>query len=85
MKQLRIILVGLSLSLIAGCYTSQEREAVAFSRLKSGMTEVELKKILGEPKQVEAKGEFVLWTYPEGTVIMKQGLIFSWEVNQIRP
>ena len=85
MKHFRIILVGLSLSLFAGCYSAQEKELVAFSRLKSGMTEGELKKIMGEPKKIEPKGEYVLWTYPDGTVIMKEGLVFSWEIGDIRP
>jgi outer membrane protein assembly factor BamE (lipoprotein component of BamABCDE complex) len=84
MKHLRIIFVALAISLLAGCYTSQDRGLVGFSRLKSGMTEVELKGLLGEPKQVEAKGNFVVWTYSEGTVIMQQGLVFSWEVGDVR-
>ena len=84
MKHLRIILVVLALCLIAGCYTAQEQGLVAFSKLKSGMTEVELKKLLGEPKQTEVKDNFVVWTYAEGAVIMQQGLVFSWEVNDVR-
>jgi len=84
MKHLRTILVGLALCVIAGCYTSQEQGLVAFSKLKSGMTEVELKKLLGEPKQTESKGNFVVWTYSEGAVVMQQGLVFSWEVNEVR-
>lgn len=84
MKILRLILIGLTLCLVAGCSTSQERERVRFSRLKSGMTEVELKGLLGEPKQVETKGNFVVWTYPEGAVILQQGTVFSWELGDIR-
>ena len=84
MKSLRIILVGLMLCLIAGCSTSQERERVRFFKLKSGMTEVELKGLLGDPKQVEAKGNFVVWTYAEGAVILQQGTVFSWELSDVR-
>lgn len=72
------------LCFIAGCSTSQERERVRFFKLKSGMTEVELKELLGDPKQVEAKGDFVVWTYPEGSVILQRGTVFTWELSDFR-
>jgi hypothetical protein len=84
MKHLRIILVGLVLCVLAGCYTAQDKGLVGFSRLKSGMTEVELKQLLGDPKQVEAKGNFIVWTYAEGSVILQQGVVMTWEVGDVR-
>ena len=84
MKYLRPVFIALALCFIAGCSTSEERELVRFSRLKSGMTEVELKELLGAPKQVGAQGDFAVWTYPEGAVILQQGKVFSWELGDAK-
>lgn len=45
--------------------------------LKGGMTETDLKQVLGQPKAVEGKGSYEIWTYPSGTVFFspKSGVI----------
>ena len=84
MKTLRITLIGLALAFMAGCYT-QERAYVAFAKLKNGMTESELTKILGSPKEVTTNADFVVWTYPAGTVFFREGKVYSWKEAEFRP
>ena len=84
MKTLRITLIGLALALMAGCYT-QERAYVAFAKLKNGMTESELTKILGSPKEVTTNADFVVWTYPAGRVFFREGKVYSWKEAEFRP
>ena len=88
MKTLRITLVGLALALLGGCYTqeyTQERAFVVFAKLKNGMTESELTKILGAPKEVTTDADFVVWTYPEGTVYLREGKVYSWHEAEKKP
>lgn len=83
MKSLRITLLTLALSLIAGCLT-QEREIVAFSKLKNGMSETELKDALGAPTKIDNNSDFVVWTYPAGLVFFKDGKVYSWKEAERR-
>ena len=78
MKTLRMLLIGLALTFVAGCFT-QEREQISFDKLKSGMSESDLKHILGSPVRVEKTDDYDVWTYPDGVVFVKEGKIFSWK------
>ena len=84
MKILRITLMGLILSVIAGCST-QERELASFAKLKNGMSETQLQELLGKPDKVETNSDYVIWTYPAGMVIIKDGKIYSWKNAEFRP
>ena len=84
MKILRITLIGLALSFVAGCST-QEREMAVFAKLKNGMTEAQLKDALGTPTKVENNSDFVIWTYPAGLVFLKEGKVYSWKDADYRP
>ena len=84
MKTLRIILIGLALSLIAGCST-QEREIAVFAKLKNGMSETQLTNLLGKPTKMENNSDFVVWTYPAGLVFLKDGKVYSWKDAEYRP
>lgn len=84
MKFLRLALVALALSFLAGCSTA-EREAVAFTKVKNGMTESELKAVLGTPEKVENSADFVVWNYPAGMVFFRNGTVYSWTEAPRRP
>ena len=84
MKILRITFIGLILTLLAGCL-NEERAYVAFSKLKTGMTQVELNAILGAPEKTETNAGFVVWTYPEGAVFFREGKVYSWTVTPLKP
>jgi len=84
MKILRIILIGLALSIVAGCST-QEREYAAFAKLKNGMSEAELTSTLGKPEKTEATADFIVWTYPAGMVFFREGKVYSWTIEPSRP
>ena len=84
MKTLRITLLGLVLALLAGCLT-QERGYVAFAKLKNGMTETELKSVLGAPTEITTDADFVVWNYPAGKVFLREGKVYSWNEGERRP
>ncbi len=84
MKTLRIALLGLTLAFLAGCNT-QDRQYVAFNKLKSGMSETELKNILGAPTEVSSDTDFVIWTYEAGKVFFRDGKVYSWSLAEPKP
>lgn len=84
MKTLRITLVGLALALLAGC-NSQDLSHLAFAKLKNGMTESELKQVLGSPQEVTTDADLVVWTYPGGTVVLREGKVYSWREAEPKP
>lgn len=84
MKFLRLALVALALSFIAGC-SSQERDAVAFTKVKNGMTEAQITAVLGEPEKIENSADFVVWNYPSGMVFFRNGTVYSWTEGPRRP
>lgn len=83
MKTLRIALIAIAFSFVAGCST-HEREIAVFAKLKNGMSEAQLTDLLGKPTKVENNSDFVVWTYPAGLVILKDGKVYSWKDAEFR-
>ena len=50
-----------------------------FAKLKNGMSESQLKDMLGTPAKVEKNADFIVWTYPAGLVFLKDGKVYSWK------
>jgi len=84
MKFLKMALVSLALFFIASCST-QEREVAAFAKVKNGMTEAELKSVLGTPEKIENSADFVVWNFPAGMVFFRNGTVYSWTEAPRRP
>lgn len=59
--------------------TPQESRVIGWLAMRSGLPEVELKRQLGTPRIIDKKSSFEEWTYPTGTVFVKEGKVIAWK------
>lgn len=54
----------------------------SFAGLKVGMFDFQIVDYLGTPKEVEGVGEYEIWTYTDGTLLVRKGNLVTWSSNK---